>query len=75
MARMKYLLDANVAIDYLNGLPKLAVLSERLRDAELYASVGARMELLSYHRLTFEDEPPRPCLFGRPERHPHRPRN
>jgi predicted nucleic acid-binding protein len=54
---MKYLLDTNIAIDYLNGLTELAELSERLRGAELYASVVTRMELLSYHRLSVEDEP------------------
>ncbi|MDR1041332.1 MAG: type II toxin-antitoxin system VapC family toxin [Deltaproteobacteria bacterium] len=50
-------MDTNIAIDYLNGLSVLTVLSERLRGAELYASVVTRMEFLSYHRLTAEDEP------------------
>lgn len=54
---MKYLLDTNIAIDYLNGLPELADLSDRLDGAGLYVSVVTRMELLSYHRLTAENEP------------------
>ncbi|MDR1051561.1 MAG: hypothetical protein LBP95_10910 [Deltaproteobacteria bacterium] len=54
---MKYLLDTNIAIDYLNGLTEFADLSERLSGAEIFASVVTRMELLSYHLLTTEDEP------------------
>ncbi len=54
---MKYLLDTNIAIDFLNGRDELAGLAELLSGAELYASVVTRMELLSYHRLTAEDEP------------------
>lgn len=54
---MKYLLDTNIAIDYLNGFEDLAGLPERLSGAELYASQITRMELLSYHRLTAADEP------------------
>lgn len=54
---MKYLLDTNIVIDYLNGLTEFADLSERLSGAEIFASVVTRMELLSYHLLTTEDEP------------------
>ncbi len=54
---MKYLLDTNVIIDFLNGQDELAGLPEILNGAELYASSITRMELLSHHRLAGEDEP------------------
>jgi predicted nucleic acid-binding protein len=46
----------NVVIDFLNGRPGLEVLGDRLTEAECFASVITRMELLSFERLTAESE-------------------
>lgn len=52
----KFLFDTNVVIDFLAGRAGLEDLGLRLAQAERYASVITRMELLSFGGLSAEEE-------------------
>jgi len=51
----KLLLDTNVILGFLNGQPSVVALLGTAKN-ELYASVITRMELLSFHGITLEEE-------------------
>jgi len=51
----RLLLDTNVILDFLKGLPS-AVALLRTTEKELCASVITRIELLSFHSITPEEE-------------------
>ena len=52
----KYLLDTNIILDYLRGDSIIANFLAEHREAILYVSVITRMELLSYHGMTPNEE-------------------
>ncbi|MDR1862882.1 MAG: hypothetical protein LBQ67_03070, partial [Treponema sp.] len=52
----KILLDSTIAIDLLNGLEETRYLKEKIGKAKLYISIITRIELLSYSKLTPDDE-------------------
>lgn len=52
----RLLLDTNVVINYLKGNDAAVNFIEERPDADLYVSVITRMELLSFHGMTDDEE-------------------
>ncbi len=56
MSGNKFLVDTNIVLGYLKGTPEIVRFFESLENAELYASIITRMELLSFHGITDTEE-------------------